>query len=184
MARRSVVLGSVRHCPSGDLDKASCARRSTPPTSGLSSGPGSVTAISPAEGETTASLATDASRKALEHAGVAAADIDHCLATATHDQTFPSSATKVRRLSTSRLCRFDVHAVCTAFSMPSASPLDAPFGHRDQRAGHRAETFSRILDWRIARPASCSATVPARWSSASRRASAAFSPPSSRRRPA
>jgi hypothetical protein len=49
------------------------------------------------EGETTASLATAAALKALAHAGVDAAQIDLIvLATATPDQTFPSSATKVQ----------------------------------------------------------------------------------------
>ena len=69
------------------------------------------------EGETTASLATDAARRALEHAGVAAADIDLIvLATATPDQTFPSSATKVQAaLGINDCIAFDVHAVCTGF---------------------------------------------------------------------
>ena len=69
------------------------------------------------EGETTASLATDAARKALDHAGVAAADIDLIvLATATPDQTFPSSATKVQAtLGIDDCIAFDVHAVCTGF---------------------------------------------------------------------
>ena len=43
------------------------------------------------EGETTASLAADAARRALENAGIAASEIDLIvLATATPDQTFPS----------------------------------------------------------------------------------------------
>ena len=43
------------------------------------------------EGETTASLAAEASRRALDHAGAKATDIDLIvLATATPDQTFPS----------------------------------------------------------------------------------------------
>ena len=46
--------------------------------------------------ETTATLATDACKAALAAAGVLAVDIDLIvLATATPDQTFPSSATKV-----------------------------------------------------------------------------------------
>src|ERR1700754_2888423 len=49
------------------------------------------------EGETTATLATEASRNALEAAGLAATDIDLIiLATATPDQTFPASATIVQ----------------------------------------------------------------------------------------
>src|SRR6476620_2824843 len=49
------------------------------------------------EGETTATLATEAAKRALEHAGVTATDIGLVVvATATPDQTFPSSATKVQ----------------------------------------------------------------------------------------
>src|SRR5215218_9965037 len=65
------------------------------------------------EGETTASLATDAARAALEHAGIDATQIDLIvLATATPDQTFPSSATKVQAaLGINDCIAFDVHAV-------------------------------------------------------------------------
>ncbi|HJP68724.1 MAG TPA: 3-oxoacyl-ACP synthase, partial [Sphingomicrobium sp.] len=45
------------------------------------------------DGETTGSLATEAARKALEDAGIDAHDINLIvLATATPDQTFPSTA--------------------------------------------------------------------------------------------
>ena len=48
------------------------------------------------DGETTGSLATDASRAALESAGVDARDIGLIvLATATPDQTFPSTVTVI-----------------------------------------------------------------------------------------
>ena len=69
------------------------------------------------EGETTATLATDAARHALEAAGLDAADIGLIvLATATPDQTFPSSATKVQAaLGINDCVAFDVHAVCTGF---------------------------------------------------------------------
>src|SRR5207237_1873854 len=69
------------------------------------------------EGETTASLATEAARRALDHAGVTATDIDLIvLATATPDQTFPSSATKVQAtLGINDCIAFDVHDVCTSF---------------------------------------------------------------------
>ena len=51
------------------------------------------------EGETTATLARDAAVRALEHAGIDAKDVGLIvLATATPDQTFPSSATKVQAM--------------------------------------------------------------------------------------
>src|SRR3546814_18090487 len=49
--------------------------------------------------ETTATLAADAGRAAIAAAGVAAQDVDLIvLATASPDQTFPSSATKVQAM--------------------------------------------------------------------------------------
>jgi 3-oxoacyl-[acyl-carrier-protein] synthase-3 len=102
------------------------------------------------DGETTASLAADASRRALEHAGVDAAEIDLIvLATATPDQTFPSSATKVQAtLGIPDCIAFDVHAVCTGFLYALSvadSMLRAGSGSKALVIG--AETFSRILDW-------------------------------------
>jgi 3-oxoacyl-[acyl-carrier-protein] synthase-3 len=102
------------------------------------------------DGETTGSLATDAARAALVHAGVNAADIDLIvLATATPDQTFPSTATKVQAaLGIDDCIAFDVHAVCTGFLYALSvadSMLRAGNAHKALVIG--AETFSRILDW-------------------------------------
>jgi 3-oxoacyl-[acyl-carrier-protein] synthase-3 len=102
------------------------------------------------EGETTATLATDAARRALEHAGVAASDIGLIvLATATPDQTFPSSATKVQAaLGINDCIAFDVHAVCTGF-LYALSVADSMLrsGSANNAIVIGAETFSRILDW-------------------------------------
>ena len=89
-------------------------------------------------------------RSALDHAGVAASDIDLIvLATATPDQTFPSSATKVQATLGIRDCiAFDVHAVCTGFLYALSvadSMLRSGNAHKALVIG--AETFSRILDW-------------------------------------
>jgi 3-oxoacyl-[acyl-carrier-protein] synthase-3 len=102
------------------------------------------------EGETTASLATEAARRALDRAGVAPGEIDLIvLATATPDQTFPSSATKVQAaLGIDDCIAFDVHAVCTGFLYALSvadSMLRAGSGRKALVIG--AETFSRILDW-------------------------------------
>src|SRR5437588_9273248 len=102
------------------------------------------------EGETTASLAADAARRALEHAGVSATDIDLIvLATATPDQTFPSSATKVQAtLGIPDCIAFDVHAVCTGF-LYALTVADTMLraGNAKKALVIGAETFSRILDW-------------------------------------
>jgi 3-oxoacyl-[acyl-carrier-protein] synthase-3 len=100
--------------------------------------------------ETTATLATDAARRALDHAGLAPTDIDLIvLATATPDQTFPSSATKVQAaLGINDCIAFDVHAVCTGF-LYALSVADAMLraGTARKALVIGAETFSRILDW-------------------------------------
>ncbi len=102
------------------------------------------------EGETTATLAADAARKALANAGIEASEIGLIvLATATPDQTFPSSATKVQAMLGIPDCiAFDVHAVCTGF-LYALSVADSML--RGGTAGKAlvigAETFTRILDW-------------------------------------
>ena len=69
------------------------------------------------EGETTASLGTDAARRALDAAGMTAADIDLIIvATCTPDQTFPAAATIVQHaLGCNGGVAFDVAAVCSGF---------------------------------------------------------------------
>lgn len=100
--------------------------------------------------ETTATLATRAAVSALENAGLSAADIDLIvLATATPDNTFPSTATKVQNaLGCNGGVAFDVAAVCSGFLYALAtadSLLRTGMGRRALVIG--AETFSRILDW-------------------------------------
>ena len=102
------------------------------------------------EGETTATLAHDAALKALENAGLQPTDIGLIvLATATPDQTFPSSATKVQAMLGINDCiAFDVHAVCTGF-LYALTVADSMLrsGAAKNALVIGAETFSRILDW-------------------------------------
>jgi 3-oxoacyl-[acyl-carrier-protein] synthase-3 len=103
-----------------------------------------------ADGETTGSLAADAARAALANAGVEASEVDLIvLATATPDQTFPSTATKVQAaLAINDCIAFDVHAVCTGF-LYALSVADSMLRGGNARTAVviGAETFSRILDW-------------------------------------
>jgi 3-oxoacyl-[acyl-carrier-protein] synthase-3 len=102
------------------------------------------------EGETTATLATQAARNALEAAGIDAARVDLIvLATATPDQTFPATATIVQNaLGCNGGIAFDVAAVCSGFLYALAtadSMLRTGMAKCALVIG--AETFSRILDW-------------------------------------
>ena len=100
--------------------------------------------------ETTATLAADAAKAALAASGIAAADIDLIvLATATPDQTFPATATKVQAMLGIDDCvAFDVAAVCSGF-LYAVQVADAMLrsGVHARALVIGAETFSRILDW-------------------------------------
>jgi 3-oxoacyl-[acyl-carrier-protein] synthase-3 len=102
------------------------------------------------EGETTGTLAADAARRALDAAGLAPGQIGLIvLATATPDQTFPATATKVQTMLGIGDCiAFDVAAVCTGF-LYALSVADNMLkgGMADHALVIGAETFSRILDW-------------------------------------
>jgi len=102
------------------------------------------------EGETTGTLAIAAAREALASAGVEPTEIGLIvLATATPDQTFPSTATKVQAaLGIDDCIAFDVHAVCTGF-LYALSVADSMLrsGNAAKALVIGAETFSRILDW-------------------------------------
>ncbi len=103
-----------------------------------------------AEGETTSDLATTAARAALADAGLDGADLDAILlATATPDQTFPSTATRVQAaIGMTGGFAFDIQAVCAGFVFALAQAdalIRAGQARRVMVIG--AETFSRILDW-------------------------------------
>lgn len=100
--------------------------------------------------ETTSSLAIEASRAALKDAKVDPSTIDLIiLATATPDQTFPATATRVQHaLGCNGGIAFDVAAVCSGFlyALTTAdSMIQTGLARRALVIG--SETFSRILDW-------------------------------------
>ena len=103
-----------------------------------------------AEDETTRTLAVQAARNALEHAGLKAADVDLIIvATSTPDKTFPATATQVQAdLGITRGAAFDVQAVCSGFVYGLTIADNFIRGGQAQCAlVIGSETFSRILDW-------------------------------------
>jgi 3-oxoacyl-[acyl-carrier-protein] synthase-3 len=103
-----------------------------------------------AEGEFTSHLATKAAQRALDRSGVRAGDLDLIvLATATPDETFPATATRVQaNLGMTKGAAFDVQAVCAGF-VYGLSVADSMIksGLASTALVIGAETFSRILDW-------------------------------------
>jgi 3-oxoacyl-[acyl-carrier-protein] synthase III len=147
---RSVVLGAGSALPKRRVSNEELAQTVDTSDEWIVSRTGIRCRYVAGEGETTASLAADAARRALDHAGIQAAQIDLIvLATATPDQTFPSSATKVQAtLGIADCIAFDVHAVCTGF-LYALSVADSMLrgGNAQKALVIGAETFSRILDW-------------------------------------
>ena len=150
MSLRSVVAGTGSALPKRRVDNAELAETVDTSDQWIVERTGIRSRYIAGEGETTASLATEAARRALEDAGISATEIDLIvLATATPDQTFPSSATKVQAaLGINDCVAFDVHAVCTGF-LYAVSVADSMLraGNGSTALVIGAETFSRILDW-------------------------------------
>jgi len=150
-SRRSVVVGTGSALPQCRVTNADLASRGVETSDDWIVERTGITARHiAADGETTATLATAAAQRALEAAGVSADKIGLIvLATATPDQTFPSSATRVQTaLGIDDCIAFDVQAVCTGF-LYALSVADNMLkgGMADYALVIGSETFSRILDW-------------------------------------
>jgi 3-oxoacyl-[acyl-carrier-protein] synthase-3 len=103
-----------------------------------------------AAGELCSDLARRAAQRALASAGMSTEELDLVIvATATPDNTFPSTATKVQgQLGATRGCAFDVAAACSGFVYALAVADNfIKAGQAKSALVIGAETFSRILDW-------------------------------------
>jgi 3-oxoacyl-[acyl-carrier-protein] synthase-3 len=103
-----------------------------------------------AKGEFTSDIAEQAARAAMADASVESGDIDLIvLATATPDNTFPATATRVQSaLGMRRGAAFDVQAVCAGYVYALAMADNMiRLGQADTAIVIGAEVFSRILDW-------------------------------------
>ncbi|HEY1261328.1 MAG TPA: beta-ketoacyl-ACP synthase III [Stellaceae bacterium] len=103
-----------------------------------------------AAGQLTSDLAVCAAERALANAGLDGADLDLLVvATATPDNTFPATATRVQaRLGMRQGAAFDIQAVCAGFVFALAAADNAlRLGQARTALVIGAETFSRILDW-------------------------------------
>lgn len=150
MTRRATIVGTGSALPPRRVTNAELAETVDTTNEWIIERTGIEARHIACDGETTATLATEAARKALESAGVAPQEIGLIvLATATPDQTFPASATRVQTaLGIDDCIAFDVQAVCTGF-LYALSVADNMIkgGMADHALVIGAETFSRILDW-------------------------------------
>ena len=150
MTIRSVVAGVGSALPKRRVDNAELATQVDTTDEWIVERTGIRSRYIAGDGETTGTLATDAARAALAHAGIDASEIDLIiLATATPDQTFPATATKVQTaLGIDDCVAFDVAAVCSGF-LYALTVADAMLrsGGAKTALVIGAETFSRILDW-------------------------------------
>jgi 3-oxoacyl-[acyl-carrier-protein] synthase-3 len=150
MTRRSRILGTGAALPPRRVTNAELATRIDTTHQWIVERTGIEARHIAADGETTATLATEAARKALAAAGLEPQAIGLIvLATATPDQTFPASATLVQTaLGIDDCIAFDVAAVCTGF-LYALSVADNMLkgGMAEYALVIGSETFSRILDW-------------------------------------
>ncbi len=99
--------------------------------------------------ETTSSMGLIAARRAIERAGLTAADIDLVIVgTATPDYQFPATACLIQDALGLQAGAFDLEAGCTSFmyALSIASAMITAGMHRNVLVVG-SETLSRILDW-------------------------------------
>ncbi|WP_292967969.1 beta-ketoacyl-ACP synthase III [Nitrosomonas sp.] len=103
-----------------------------------------------AENQMASDLALEASRKAIEAAGIQTKDIDLVIvATTTPDMIFPSTACILQhKLGLSSGPAFDVQAVCSGFIYALATAdMFVSSGKSRNALVVGAEVYSRIIDW-------------------------------------
>ncbi len=103
-----------------------------------------------ADGETTGDMAFHAATRALEAAGLAAADIELIIVgTTTPDLIFPSTACLVQhRLGADGCAAFDVNAACSGFIFAlSVADKFIRTGSVKNALVIGAETLTRMVDW-------------------------------------
>lgn len=148
-AIRSVVAGCGAYLPGQALTNHQLAEKVDTSDEWIVERTGIRSRHIAAEGEKTSDLAIAATKQALKAAGLSGGDIDLIvLATATPDETFPATATRVQAAIGAKGCAFDIQAVCTGFVYAIATADNfIRAGQARNALVIGAETFSRILDW-------------------------------------
>ncbi len=148
--RRSLIAGCGSYLPERIVTNDELAKRVDTSDEWIAERTGIRQRHVAAEGEFTSHLATRAAERALAAANLPISDLDLIvLATATPDETFPATATRVQQaLGMTRGAAFDVGAVCSGFIYAMAVADNfLKCGQAKTALVIGAETFSRILDW-------------------------------------
>jgi 3-oxoacyl-[acyl-carrier-protein] synthase-3 len=147
---RARVVGTGSYLPPRVVTNAELARRVDTSDEWIVSRTGIRQRHIADESQTSSDLALEASREALQAAGVKANDLDLIIvATSTPDYVFPSTACLLQAKLGVRGCTaFDVQAVCSGF-VYGLGVADSFVRAGESRSALvvGAEVFSRILDW-------------------------------------
>ena len=146
----SRIIGTGSYLPRNVVTNADLERRMDTSDEWIRSRTGIRQRYLAEEGETSSSLALEASKAAIASAGIGAGEIDLIiLATSTPDYIFPSTACLLQaRLGIKGCPAFDVQAVCSGFVYALASAeMFIRSGQYRCALVVGAEVFSRILDW-------------------------------------
>ncbi len=150
MAIRSVITGTGSALPPGIVRNADLEEQLDTSDAWIIERTGIRERRIAAEHVKTSDLAVEAAEAAMAAAGVSASDIDLVVvATATPDETFPATATRVQaRLGITKGAAFDLAAVCSGF-VYALTVADALLktGAHTRALVIGAELFSRLLDW-------------------------------------
>ena len=150
MTRRSKILGCGSYLPERVVTNAELAKTVDTSDEWIVERSGIRQRHIASDGQFTSDLALKAAERSLEHAGIKAENVDMVIvATATPDNTFPATATKVQHnLGMTTGAAFDIQAVCSGFIFAlSVADNMIKGGQADTIVVIGAETFSRILDW-------------------------------------
>ena len=148
--RRSQIIGFGSYLPKKIVTNDDLAKKLNTSDEWIRQRTGIAQRHIAADDELTSDIATNAARTALKDAGLEADAVDLIiLATATPDNTFPATATRVQsNLGVRRGAAFDLQAVCAGYVYALAMADNMiRLSQAETAVVIGAEVFSRILDW-------------------------------------
>lgn len=147
---RSIALGCGGYLPEKIVTNTDLAARMDTSDEWIRTRTGITARHVAADDERTSDLGVKAAQRALQTAGLSAADIDLIVcATTTPDETFPATATIIQtKLGVTKGAAFDVQAVCAGFvfALTVADNMIRCGGAKNALV-IGADCMTRLLDW-------------------------------------